>query len=101
MNMGKTKHTKIALRVPTNCVGGKERKDYQDNEKPKNKPSSLFFKHGIYGVIREEQVDGHKSGGKTKRVYSRILRKKLNQETEELLNEDITSDDHDCESEIH
>ena len=86
--MGKTKHTKIALRIPTDHVGGKERKDYQDNEKPKNKPCSLFFKHGIYGVIREEQVDGHKSGGRIKRLYSRILRKKLNQETEQLINED-------------
>ena len=99
--MGKTRHTKIALRVPTNHVVGKTRKAHQDMEKPKNKPCSLFFKHGIYGVIREEQVDGHKSGGKIKRLYSRILRKKLNQETEELLNEDITSDDNDCESEIH
>jgi hypothetical protein len=61
-------------------------------EKPKNTPGPLFFKHRIYGVIREDQADGHKSGGKIKRLYSRILRKKLNQETEELLNEDITTD---------
>ena len=46
--MGKTKHSKIALRIPTNYVSGKERKEYQDNEMPKNKPGSLFFKHGIF-----------------------------------------------------
>lgn len=90
--MGKTRHTKIALRVPTDHVVGKTRKEHQDMEKPKNTPGSLFFKHGIYGVIREDQADGHKSGGKIKRLYSRILRKKLNQETKELLNEDITTD---------
>ena len=84
--MGKTKHSKIALRVPTNYVGGKQRKDYQDNERPKNSPSSLFFKYGIPGVIREDQVDGHKSGGKTKRLYSRILRKKMNQEFQNSIN---------------
>ena len=91
--MGKTKHTKIALRVPTDYTPPKPRKDYQDNEKPKNKPGVLFSKHGIHGVIREDQGDGHKSGGKTKRMYSRILRKKLNQETNELLNEEITNPD--------
>ena len=85
--MGKTKHSKIALRVPTDCVGGKPRKDYQDNEKPKNKPGKMFFKYGIPGVIREDQGDGHKSGGKTKRVYSRILRKKLNEETNDIIND--------------
>jgi len=85
--MGKTKHTKIALRVPTNYITGKQRKDYQDNEKPKNKPSSLFFKYGIPGVIREDHVDGHKSGGKSKDIYSRILRKKLDRETKNIINE--------------
>ena len=84
--MGKTKHSKIALRIPTNYVGGKERKEYQDNEMPKNKPGSLFFKHGMVGIIREDQVDGHKSGGKTKRLYSRILRKKINKETQNIIN---------------
>ena len=69
--MGKTRHTKIALRVPTDHVVGKTRKEHQDMEKPKNTPGSLFFKHGIYGVIREDQADGHKSGGKIKRLYSR------------------------------
>lgn len=86
--MGKTKHTKIALRVPTDHVAGKPRKEHQDMEKPKNTPGSLFFKHGIYGVIREDQVDGHKSGGKAKRVYSRILRKKLTKETENLIKDE-------------
>lgn len=90
--MGKTKHSKIALRVPTDCVADKPRKDYQDNEKPKNKPGKMFFKYGVHGVIREDQGDGHKSGGRTKRLYSRILRKKLNQETNELINEDITNE---------
>lgn len=87
--MGKTKHTKIALRIPTNYVGGKQRKDYQDNELPKNSPSSLFFKYGVRGVFREDQVDGHKSGGKAKGVYSRILRKKLDRETQNIINEYI------------
>jgi hypothetical protein len=85
--MGKTKHSKISLRVPTDCVAGKPRKDYQDNEKPKNKPGKMFFKHGVDGVIREDQSDGHKSGGRTKRLYSRILRKKLDQETMEIIND--------------
>jgi hypothetical protein len=85
--MGKTKHSKIALRVPTDCVAGKPRKDYQDNEKPKNKPGKMFFKHGVAGVIREDQGDGHKSGGRTKRLYSRILRKKLDQETMEIIDD--------------
>lgn len=85
--MGKTKHSKITLRVPTDCVAGKPRKDYQDNEKPKNKPGKMFFKHGVDGVIREDQGDGHKSGGRTKRLYSRILRKKLDQETMEIIND--------------
>ncbi len=88
--MGKTKHSKIALRVPTDCVGGKPRKDYQDNEKPKNKPGKMFFKYGVPGVIREDQGDGHKSGGRTKRVYSRILRKKLDQETREIIDDQET-----------
>lgn len=92
--MGKTKHSKIALRVPTDCVTGKPRKDYQDNEKPKNKPGKMFFKHGVDGVIREDQGDGHKSGGKTKRVYSRILRKKLNKESKDIINDqDINEND--------
>ena len=92
--MGKTKHSKIALRIPTDCVGGKPRKDYQDNEKPKNKPSKMFFKYGVQGVIREDQGDGHKSGGKTKRVYSRILRKKLNKESKDIINDqDIDEND--------
>ena len=92
--MGKTKHSKIALRVPTDCVGGKPRKDYQDNEKPKNKPGKMFCKYGVPGVIREDQGDGHKSGGKTKRVYSRILRKKLNEETNDIINDqDIDEND--------
>ena len=92
--MGKTKHSKIALRVPTDCGGGKPRKDYQDNEKPKNKPGKMFFKYGVPGVIREDQGDGHKSGGKTKRVYSRILRKKLNEETNDIINDqDIDEND--------
>ena len=85
--MGKTKHSKIALRVPTDCVAGKPRKDYQDNEKPKNKPGKMFFKYGVTGVIREDQGDGHKSGGRTKRVYSRILRKKLNKESNDIIND--------------
>ena len=85
--MGKTKHSKIALRVPTDCVAGKPRKDYQDNEKPKNKPDKMFFKYGVPGVIREDQVDGHKSGDRTKRVYSRILRKKLNKESNDIIND--------------
>lgn len=85
--MGKTKHTKIALRVPTDHVAAKQRKDYQDNERPKNKPSSLFFKHGIYGAVWEDEGGGHRSGGRVKRLYSRILRKKLNQETEELIDQ--------------
>lgn len=87
--MGKTKHNKIALRIPTNWVGAKPRKDYQDNERPKNSPSGLFFKYGIYGVIREDQFDGHRSGGRAKRIYSRILRKKLNQETTIIINNSI------------
>ena len=92
--MGKTKHSKIALRVSTDCVAGKPRKDYQDNEKPKNKPGKMFFKHGVDGVIREDQGDGHKSGGKTKRVYSRILRKKLNKESKDIINDqDINEND--------
>lgn len=93
--MGKTRHTKIALRVPTDHVVGKTRKEHQDMEKPKNTPGSLFFKHRIYGVIREDQFDGHRSGGRAKRLYSRILRKKLNQETKELITEetDITTDE--------
>ena len=92
--MGKTKHNKISLRIPTNCTTAKTRKEYQDNEKPKNKPGSLFFKYGVPGVTREDQVDGHKSGGKTKRVYSRILRKKLNQETNDIINDqDINEND--------
>lgn len=85
--MGKTRHSKIALRAPTDCVAGKPRKDYQDNEKPKNKPGKMFFKHGVDGVIREDQGDGHKSGGRTKRVYSRILRKKLNEKTNDIIND--------------
>ena len=85
--MGKTKHNKISLRVPTNCTTAKTRKEYQDNEKPKNKPSSLFFKYGIPGVIREDHVDGHKSGGNTKDIYSRILRKKLDREAKNIINE--------------
>ena len=84
--MGKTVHSKIALRIPTNWVGGKPRKDYQDNERPKNSPSGLFFKHGIYGVIREDQFDGHRSGGRAKRIYSRILRKKLKKEFSIIIN---------------
>lgn len=83
--MGKTKHSKIALRCPTNCTCGKERKKYQDNERPKNKPSGRFFKYGVNGVFREEQVIGHQSGGKTKRMYSRILRKKVKKETRDLI----------------
>lgn len=90
--MGKTRHSKIALRVPTDCVAGKPRKDYQDNEKPKNKPGKMFFKHGVDGVIREDQGDGHKSGGRTKRLYSRILRKKLDQETREIIDDQETDD---------
>lgn len=90
--MGKTKHSKISLRVPTDHVAGEPRKDYQDNERPKNKPGKMFFKHGVDGVYREDQGDGHKSGGRTKRVYSRILRKKLNKEFKDILNydDDIT-----------
>ena len=91
--MGKTKHSKIALRVPTDCVEGKSRKDYQDNEKPKNKPGSMFFKYGVDGVTREDQGDGHKSGVRTKRVYSRILRKKLDQETREIIDDQETDDE--------
>lgn len=92
--MGKTKHSKISLRVPTDCVAGKPRKDYQDNEKPKNKPGKMFFKHGVAGVIREDQGDGHKSGGRIKRLYSRILRKKLNKESKDIINDqDINEND--------
>ena len=40
--MGKTKHNKIALRVPTYCVTAKERKDYQDNERPKTSQTVGF-----------------------------------------------------------
>ena len=87
--MGKTKHTKIALHVPTDHVAGKPRKEHQDMEKPKNTPDSLFFKHGIYGVIREDQTDGHKSGGKTKRVYSRILRSQLKREASKMIYSEI------------
>ena len=90
--MGKTKHSKIALRIPTNQVAGKSRKDYQDNEKPKNKPGSLFFKHGVAGVTREDQGDGHKSGGRIKRLYSRILRKKLNEEANDIINDQDIDD---------
>jgi hypothetical protein len=86
--MGKTKHSKIALRVPTDQVAGEPRKDYQDNERPKNKPGKMFFKHGVDGVYREDQGDGHKSGGRTKRVYSRILRKKLDKEFKDILNDE-------------
>ena len=84
--MGKTVHSKIALRIPTNWVGGKPRKDYQDNERPKNSPSGLFFKYGIHGVAWEDQFDGHRSSGRLKRIYSRILRKKLNQEARIIIN---------------
>ena len=84
--MGKTVHSKIALRVPTNCTPAKIRKDYQDNERPKNSPSGLFFKHGIYGVTREDRDGGHRSGGRGKRIYSRILRKKLKKEFSIIIN---------------
>ena len=87
--MGKTRHSKVALRVPTNYTKPKPRKDYQDNERPKNKPSSLFFKYNVRGVFREDQVDGHKSGGKAKGIYSRILRKKLDREAQNIINQYI------------
>ena len=91
--MGKTKHSKIALRCPTNyCCGRKERKEYQDNEKPTNKPSGMYYKYGVDGVFRGEQVIGHQSGGQSKRTYSRILRKKINEETRNLIEEGFMED---------
>ena len=86
--MGKTKHSKIALRVPSDCVTAKERKDYQDNEKPKNKPGKLFYKYGVSNVGWEDHVIGHQSNGRAKRLFSGILRKKIKQETGKLLNEE-------------
>ena len=91
--MGKTRHSKIALRIPTNRTASKCRKEYQDNEKPKNKPGSMFFKYGVPGVIREDQGDGHKSGGRIKRLYSRILRKKIDKETREIIDDQETDDE--------
>ena len=90
--MGKTKHNKIALRVPTDCVAAKERKDYQDNERPKNKPNGRFYKYGVDGVRRGDDVIGHQSGGHGKRTYSRILRKKINEETRNLIEEGLMED---------
>lgn len=94
--MGKTRHNKISLRIPSNCSGSiKQRKDYQDNEKPKNKPSGMFFKYGVDGVYREDQGDGHKSGGRTKRIYSRILRKKISKESRDIINDLSSNDDNE------
>ena len=87
--MGKTKHNKIALRVPSDCVTAKERKEYQDNERPKNKPDGIYYKYGVNGVFRGEQVTGHQSGGQAKRKYSRILRKKINKETRSFIEEGL------------
>ena len=86
--MGKTKHDKTPLRVPSNIVVAKERKDYQDNERPKNKPGSIFFKYDVDGVFREDQVIGHQSNGRIKKMYSRILRKKIKKETRKLIDEE-------------
>lgn len=87
--MGKTKHSKISLRCPTNYTCGKERKEYQDNERPKNKPAGMYYKYGVNGVFRGEQVVGHQSGGHTKKKYSRILRKKLNEETLRIITDGL------------
>ena len=90
VSMGKTKHSKIALRCPTNyCCGSNERKEYQDNERPKNKPDGIYYKYGVNGVFRGEQVTGHQSGGQAKRKYSRILRKKINKETRSCIEEGL------------
>ena len=88
-NMGKTKHSKIALRCPTNIRGPKKRKDYQDNERPKNKPRGAFSKYGlVMSALREDfGVVGHRSNGNAKRIYSKILRRKIKKETRNLLNE--------------
>ncbi len=88
--MGKTKHNKIALRVPSDCVTAKERKEYQDNERPKNKPSGMYYKYGVDGVFRGDQVIGHQSGGHSKKTYKRILRKKIDKETRNLIEEGLT-----------
>lgn len=53
----------------------------------------MFFKYGVPGVIREDQGDGHKSGGRIKRLYSRILRKKLYEETREIIDDQETDDE--------
>lgn len=88
--MGKTVHNKIKLRVPTNMVSAKERKEYQDNERPKNKPSSRFYKYGVDGVRRGDDVVGHQSGSRGKKTYNRILRKKINEETREIIKESLS-----------
>lgn len=87
--MGKTRHSKIALRIPSNWVGGKERKDYQNNERPKNEPGAIFFRYGVRGVFREDQVIGHQSNSAIKKIYNRILRKRIRRETRRLINETL------------
>ena len=86
--MGKTRHSKIRLKVPSGIFTAKKRKEYQDNERPKNKPGSVFSKYGVDGVFREDQVIGHQSNGRIKRLYNRILRKKIGEETKRLIDDD-------------
>ena len=50
----------------------------------------MYYKYGVDGVFRGEQVIGHQSGGQSKRTYSRILRKKINEETRNLIEEGLT-----------
>ena len=89
-NKEKTVHNKIKLRTPTNFIRAKERKEYQDNERPKNKPSSRFYKYGVDGVRRGDDVVGHQSGSRGKKTYSRILRKKINKETSKIIKESLS-----------
>lgn len=84
--MGKTRHNKIALRCPSNYIC-KERKEHQDNERPKNKPGKLFYKYGVSNVGWEDHVVGHQSNGRIKKLYNRILRKKIDKETRRLIDE--------------
>lgn len=87
--MGKTVHNKIKLKLPTNA-SAKERKEYQDNERPKNRPSSRFYKYGVDGVRRGDDVVGHQSGSRGKKTYNRILRKKIGKETREIIENSLS-----------
>ena len=64
------------------------KKTYHHCHKPKNRPSSIYGKYDIW--CRERSIGaGHMSHGNEHKIYRRVLRAKLKEESKKIIDNEL------------